>query len=146
MPLPGDWMMEGSPQYHLLNGPTRADVGKSEGGSKQIASPRQTQGRCGELMNIFLRGKKQSRQSRALRQEVAMKFKVTMNLFVEPLSARRHNITRSLPQSASSDMWGQTFLLSCLPQAENGAEQMLSSTIHRQGWQQSGGHFLPPCK
>lgn len=77
-------MMEGSPQYHLLNGPTRADVGKSEGGSKQIASPRQTQGRCGELMNIFLRGKKQSRQSRALRQEVAMKFKVTMNLFVEP--------------------------------------------------------------
>lgn len=139
-------MMKGSPQHHLLNGPTRADVGKTEGGSKQIVSPRQTQGRCRELMNIFLRGKKQRRQSRALQKEVAMKFKVTMNLFVEPLSAERHNTTQSLPQSASPDTWGQTLPLSCLPQAENGAEQMLSSTIHRQGWQQSGGHFLPPCK
>lgn len=41
-------MMKESPQHHLLNGPTQADVGKTEGGEQIVsvskANPRQMRG------------------------------------------------------------------------------------------------------
>lgn len=113
-------------------------------------SPRQNQHNFRELLNIFQRGRKQRSWRSILQRVIAMKPKVMLSPFVEPLSTEGHSTTSSLPS--------QVYF--CFPRhmetnlspelsftgRKGRIDFVLFPTIHSQGWQKSRGHFLPPCK
>lgn len=123
-------MTERSRQHHLLNGPTQAAVGETEGQEVQADRvTKQNQGRCRDLIEHISEGQESEETKQYLPpKKSGPEVKAMTSPFVEHLSAGAHSTTSSLFKS------GQVYLHFCLPRhKETSLSHELSFTGSKQG-------------